>query len=781
MHVLLLYAAFTWTSELPKCSLVHQGTSRSDSSVSFVGTALPDTALTGPGLIKPTLGDGNETPDTSRAVYGQRVLVRQVGGPDSARLERAFRRLGRREVIVVPWSLNSLCGPEVWRGTFRFVPPNTPTFFTFRLRPEPWWRRGVPVLDQDVISGAMHVPGQSQSVTALDYLAFHRTLPTRKGIEARGEHAWDPFFQWLERNPRLAEKSPLSSIREEIEWRRLDIAATRRGTPPEVLAHFVLARNRYSGARARELVAFMDPTFRLPGNAAFDRALDRIETLLRSAGYVREDSASSKRLVYRIEKRPMRGPAWDVIDASLTIVGDRAPLLRLATNLNMLAANSMSTPDSGVVAEIVDVGKGTASDYERANVAGKIVLGEGGVGQLFAEAVQKRGAVGVLAYRMPAYTRPEINRGSIQFSGIPLDTARKSWGMPISRGALDSLRAALTRGPVKVRVVAKTRLFPSQERAIVAEVRGSTHPAERFVYSAHVQEPGANDNASGVGALIEIARALAEVSRTGGAIPKRTITMLFGNEIAQTRNFLADDTVRTRGVKWGLSLDMVGEDTRKTGGTFLIEKMPDPSAVWTRGEEKHSEWGGKPLTKEQIVPHYFNDVLHARCLDQAAATGWVVKTNPFEGGSDHTPFLDAKKPGVLFWHFTDQFYHTDGDRLDKVSAETLRNVGTCALVSALTLTSADGETARGIVAQLEKTAITRLDTELALSRAAMSAGGNAAHERDILQTWTDYYLGALAAASDIEVGGSSAATMQAIESARERVRADGARRVQTIR
>jgi len=395
--------------------------------------------------------------------------------------------------------------------------------------------------------------------------------------------------------------------------------------------------------------------------------------------------------------------------------------------------------------------------------------------------VQKRGAIGVLAYRMPAYTKPEINRSSIQFSSIPLDTVRKAWGMPISRGAMDSLRASLAHGPVRVRAITKTRLFPSVERTVVAEVRGTERPDERFVFSAHVQEPGANDNASGVGALAEIARVLATLSKSGAVQPRRTITMLFGNEIAQTRNFLADDSVRTRGVHWGLSLDMVGEDTKKTGGTFLIEKMPDPSAVWTRGEDHHSEWGGSPIRKDQIVPHYFNDFLLARCLDQAATTGWVVRTNPFEGGSDHTPFLTFKKPGVLFWHFTDQFYHTDGDRIDKVSAATLQNVGIAALVSALTLTSADGEVARNVVAELERAAIARLDTELALSRATVSAGGDAAKERDILQTWTDYYDRALATVSDVETGGSSTQTMDAIGKARERVLAAGAARVAAIK
>jgi len=556
----------------------------------------------------------------------------------------------------------------------------------------------------------------------------------------------------------------------------------QRSVPPAIDRYFGLARAEYSGERARMLVAYMGGWFRWPGNTAFDASIDRVVSQLRAAGYVREDSAGpAARLVYRVERRPLRGPAWDLQDASLTIVGERMPLLHLATNLNMLAINSYSTPDSGLVAEVVDAGKGTTAELDRAMVKGKVVLADASVGQLFAEAVQKRGAVGVLAYRMPAYTKPEINRASIQFSSIPLDTVRKAWGMPISFGAMTSLRTALARGPARVRVTTKTRLFSSVERTVVAEVRGTVRPDERFVFSAHVQEPGANDNASGVGALAEIARVLALLSKNGAVQPKRTITMLFGNEIAQTRNFLADDSIRTRGVHWGLSLDMVGEDTKKTGGTFLIEKMPDPSAVWTRGDDRHSEWGGSPITKEQIVPHYFNDFLLARCLDQAATNGWIVRTNPFEGGSDHTPFLTFKKPGVLFWHFTDQFYHTDGDRLDKVSAATLQNVGISALVSALTLTSADGATARALVAELEQAAVARLDTELALSRAALASGGDVAKERDILQTWTDYYDRSLATLSDVETGGSSRETTAAITIARARVLAAGASRVSQVR
>ena len=563
---------------------------------------------------------------------------------------------------------------------------------------------------------------------------------------------------------------------------RVGIAQSVRTPAPTIDHFFKLVRAEYSGERAKELVAYMGGWFRWPGNTAFDASIDRVVNQLRDASYSNEDSATKgTRLTYRIEKRPIRGLAWDPQDATLTIVGDKTPLLAMRTNLNMLAINSYSTPDSGVVADVVDAGQGTPAELDRASVKGKIVLAEGGVGQLFTEAVQKRGAVGVLAYHMPAYTKPEINRSSIQFSSIPLDTINKGWGMPISRGALDSLRASLARGPVRVRAMTKTRLFPSVERTVVAEVHGSDHPDERFVFSAHVQEPGANDNASGVGALAEAARVLAVLTKSGAAVPHRTITMLFGNEIAQTRNFLADDSVRTRGVKWGLSLDMVGEDTKKTGGTFLIEKMPDPSAVWTRGDERHSEWGGSPITKDKIVPHYFNDFLLARCLEQAATNGWVVRTNPFEGGSDHTPFLTFEKPGVLFWHFTDQYYHTDGDRIDKVSAATLQNVGISALVSALVLTTADGVTARTVVADLERAAIARLDVETALSKAAIAAGGDAGKEREIIQTWTDYYDKSLATVADVETGGSSAETNAAIAKARQRVVDAGTARVGMLR
>ena len=482
------------------------------------------------------------------------------------------------------------------------------------------------------------------------------------------------------------------------------------------------------------------------------------------------------RLTYRVERYPMTAPAWAPIDASLSIEGDAEPLLRFATNRNMLATNSNSTPAGGVTAELVDAGRGTAAELATLDVRGKVVFAEAGAGRVFAEAVLKRGAIGVIGYALPAYLQPEKHRRSIQFGSVTRDTTSTGWGIQLSYEAHERLRAALTRAttagtPLRVHVSTTVEWTPNAvEQAVVADIRGASHADERFVFSAHVQEPGANDNASGVGAQVEMARVAARLVQSRAVSPARTITFLWGLEIRSTDRYITQDSVRAKGIRWGLSLDMVGEDTKKTGGTFLIEKMPDPSAIWTRGDEKHTEWGGSPITKAQLTPHYFNDLVLGRALEQAATNGWVVRTNPFEGGSDHTPFLRAKKPGLLLWHFTDEFYHTDGDRIEMVSPAELRNVGITALVSALALTTADGATTRALIAEVSHAATARLSTERRLSADARRAGSPRETELDILATWASWYEDALEHFTEVEVGGTSAATRRAIDEARATVR-----------
>ncbi|HET9053524.1 MAG TPA: M28 family peptidase, partial [Cyclobacteriaceae bacterium] len=397
-------------------------------------------------------------------------------------------------------------------------------------------------------------------------------------------------------------------------------------------------RAGFSADNTYTTTAFVEQRWRLAGNTGFNESIYYVEKILTDAGYKKEVTGEADGpLTYRIETRSMKRPTWEPVDATLFIEGETVPVLQFSTNRNMIATYSASTPANGVTAPLMDAGKGRKEDFEGKDLTGKVVLVEAGAHQAYRQAVAK-GAVGVLAYSLPAYTQPEKNVNSIQCQGIPYaDSLSQKWAIMLSYQAKEKLRAALSKGPVNVTVNIETKIYRADELTLVANVRGSVKPDERFVYSAHVQEPGANDNATGVATLAEMARTTAQLIGQKKFSPQRTLTFLWGDEIVSTDRYIKDDAKRAAGIKWGLSLDMVGEDVSKTGGTFLIEKMPDPSAIWTRGKEKHTEWGGSALKESQMFPHYFNDLLLNRCLQQAKSTGWIVNTNPFEGGSDHTP------------------------------------------------------------------------------------------------------------------------------------------------
>ena len=539
-----------------------------------------------------------------------------------------------------------------------------------------------------------------------------------------------------------------------------------------------LVRAEFNGDRALVTVAFMDQHIRWPGNSGFNASIDHVQDELEAAGFVNERLAgNSDRLVYRIEAYAMEFPSWEPLVASVHIAGEADPVLELSSNRNMLVRRSHGTPDDGVTAELVYAGSGSEAELDGAAIRGRIVMvdwNNAPLFQLVEDAIGERGAVGVLAYDMPHYTRPEINRDSIQFRGIrPEVSAEGAWAISLSFDARERLLAALESGPVKLNVKASVRWDPlAVERTVVAEVQGRAKPDERLVFSAHVQEPGANDNASGVAAQLEMARVAAHLLRSGSIDPGRTMTFLWGDEIVSTHRYVSQNNARAEGIRWGISLDMVGQDTTKTGGTFLIEKIPDPSAIWTRGDDQFSEWGGEPLTKKDMMPHYLNDLVLARAHEQATTNGWVVRTNPFEGGSDHVPFLQAGIPSLLLWHFTDQFYHTDRDRLDKVSATTLQNTGVTALVTGLALTSADADLAQGLINEVTVAAMNRIAAETALSIEAIRGGADAVEQRDIIVTWADWYEKALDATVDIEVGGSSNETTAAISAAKKELRVE---------
>lgn len=527
--------------------------------------------------------------------------------------------------------------------------------------------------------------------------------------------------------------------------------------------YFELIRPEFDGDLAFNTVSFVEKYWRYAGNTGFNETVYLIEKHLKESGYIDESEVSeNERLTYRIETRQMSRPTWEPVSSSLHIVGQETPLLTQTSNRNMVYLNSHSTQTEAEVVWIKD-----ASEIVRDNVEGKIVFAEMSGKRLFNSAVKKMGALGIITYDMPNYLQPTKNTTSIQFRSLPYDRKLQPWGIALSFDAKEKLKSALSAGKTVVKVNIETKLYNSEELTVVANIKGSELPEESLVFSAHIQEPGANDNASGVGAQLEMASIASKLLQQGKIDTKRTVTFLWGDEIISTHRYIQEKEKRTADINWGISLDMVGEDTEKTGGSFLIEKMPDPSAIWTRGDDKHSEWGGSPLEKKDMRPHYFNDFMINTFKMQGLYANWEVNNNPFEGGSDHTPFLRANIPGLLLWHFTDQFYHTDNDRIDKVSKATLTNVGTGALASALVLVNGDESTAIAMTDLVLKAAKTRLTIEFDLGALLIKSGESTQDkEIDIIQTWTKYYVESMEKVTDL---GNSDAVDAAIKEANQEI------------
>jgi hypothetical protein len=372
-------------------------------------------------------------------------------------------------------------------------------------------------------------------------------------------------------------------------------------------------------------------------------------------------------------------------------------------------------------------------------VKGAVVLGDAPVGQLWSRAVRERGAVGVVSTDVASYTRPESTPDVLQWGSIPYDDTRRSFAFKATPRAAQRLRAELAKGPARVRADIATTFHRRPNRTLMAHIPGSTLAHERVVLVAHVQEPGANDNASGSGTLLAVALALQRAIAEGALPPpRRTITFLWLDEIRGSEQWLKEDPARAKGVVAMMSLDMTGQDTRRTGGTFLIEKSPDPSAIWPRPSDPHSEWGAGAVDRALVRGHFLNDLHLAVCLRRARETQWVVRTNPYEGGSDHTVFTRAGVPALLNWHFTDRYYHTNLDTPDKTSPETMGHVGTAVATTAMFIAAADTSDREALLRLVNEAERARVDTEQA----------NGASD-EILRAWKTWYDEARAAVSAV--------------------------------
>jgi len=489
-------------------------------------------------------------------------------------------------------------------------------------------------------------------------------------------------------------------------------ALAAQGSPSPIPAGaeraYAALEHRVDGAAAMDVVRFMDRSWRLAGNPGFNASVDEIRRRLERAG-----------LRPLVEEFPLRGKGWDHETGTVAFADTGEVLLSKEKDRIALCINSFST-NGPIDAPLVDVGAGRPADFEAKDVKGAVVLGSAAAAQLWQQAVKQRGAVGIISTAIAPYIRPDDpskftfpdQQDVFQWSGVPYDEAAKSFGFKASWRVAARMRDRLKSGPVRLKVEVRSSFYDGPNRMVVAEIPGTIAAAERIVMVAHIQEPGANDDASGCGTLLALAIALQKaIASKALPPPGRTLTFIWGDENRGSHAWLTAHPEQAKGVQYMFSLDMTGENTAKTGGTFLIEKQADPSAVWPRPSDPHTAWGASEVKASDLKGSLLNDLHLAVCLRRARDTGWIVKTNPYEGGSDHTEFKNAGIPSLLDWHFTDRYYHTNLDRPDKTSPAEMVNVGVAVATSAYFLASATAADAAQVSALIDRAQADRLALE----------------------------------------------------------------------
>ncbi|MDH3364461.1 MAG: DUF4910 domain-containing protein [Thermoplasmata archaeon] len=456
-----------------------------------------------------------------------------------------------------------------------------------------------------------------------------------------------------------------------------------------------VVKDELSGSSAKSYVAGLTEFHRIQGSPMMRDA----------AVYVKEELVKMGMEDATIEHYPADGRrkywtytsvmGWDVRSAELSLVEpDVRVLARHEEVPQSLHTFSRSTPKQGVTAELVDVGKGLSDeDYAGKSVKGKFVLTTGKGKTVQHEAVVKRGAAGVitdsLTYEFPGVRESIDIPDAHSYQGIwpnAKSAGKIKFGFSLSKRQGNELRDLLRSAkPVRLHAKVDADLSPGRYSVVTCTFRGSDMPDEEIVLVAHLchPKPSANDNASGSGLLLELARTITSLVASGKIKrPRRTIRLLWVPETVGSVAYLSKHPELHKRLVAGINMDMVGEDQARCKSTLCMDCTPD------------------------TMPSYLNDLVYSMMGRSNSEYDSMVKLGipgnfrytrtQFTGGSDHAEFNESTVgvPCVSLTQWPDLFYHTSMDTIDNVSEDSLRRVGWAAATSALTLASADSRMVR---------------------------------------------------------------------------------------
>jgi hypothetical protein len=272
--------------------------------------------------------------------------------------------------------------------------------------------------------------------------------------------------------------------------------------------------------------------------------------------------------------------AWDVTSARLELTSPERELLceykAVPTCLGMWSG---ATAAEGVDAELVAY---TAAHPEK--MKGKLVLTDKNAANLKFELV-RAGALGALNgfSENPALAedRQWVNAwGDYGWAFTKTSTPLLSWS--VTPAQAERLHVLLASGKkVRLHAQASTRTYAGRYPWVTAVLPGS-EPGEEVLTLGHTSEQGAQDNATGVSAMVE---ALATVNRlidTGKLErPRRSIRVLLMPEVYGSLTYISANPERMKNTVAAMTVDTPAASYDLAGTEYTLYMNPHVAKSWT--------------------------------------------------------------------------------------------------------------------------------------------------------------------------------------------------------
>lgn len=217
-----------------------------------------------------------------------------------------------------------------------------------------------------------------------------------------------------------------------------------------------------------------------------------------------------------------------------------------------------------------------------------------------------------------------------------------------------------------------TELGDVDSAFVVGRSPGSGPDLSAVLLEAHRDNgiaPGANDNGSGSGILLELARVLSSL--------EHRCDLYF---VSST----AEEGV-TQGA-WTFVRD------QKDGLVPRLRAMLNLDMVGVGGRVNLVETGLWPDCDPIVHPEWLNTLLDGIAIDFGYHLGRMTAE---WGVAEEARYLDAGVPGAWFWKPDDPYYHLIYDTPDKIDGNVLKAVGDIAGAAAILLAGEQGNDDRG--------------------------------------------------------------------------------------